>query len=212
MAPVPTPVSAPATGETPYALSKLIQERLALATGRRTGIPTVALRYAITYGPRQSLFNPYTGVVSIFSTRLLNNLPPLLYEDGQQIRDFIFVEDVARANLHVMTESAADGRAFNVGSGIGVRMAELAHVLADTYERPFAPAVVGDYRPGDARHIIHDISELSDLGFPPPTPLSAGIKRFAAWIGSQGDVQEYFTEAHQKLRDCGVVQHVQPSE
>ena len=96
---VPTPENAPVGGETVYGLTKVDQEKLVLLWGKQVGIPTVALRYSCTYGPRQSIFNPYTGVIAIFCTRLLNNLPPVLYEDGQQTRDFSFVEDIARANL-----------------------------------------------------------------------------------------------------------------
>ncbi|HEY0370240.1 MAG TPA: NAD-dependent epimerase/dehydratase family protein, partial [Chthoniobacterales bacterium] len=96
---VPTPEEAPIGGETVYGLTKVDQEKLVLLWGKQSGIPTVALRYSCTYGPRQSIFNPYTGVIAIFCTRLLNDLPPVLYEDGEQTRDFSFVEDIARANL-----------------------------------------------------------------------------------------------------------------
>ena len=97
----------------------MIQERLVLSWGRATGIPSVALRYSCTYGPRQSLFNPYTGVIAIFCTRLVNDLAPIVYEDGGQMRDLIFVEDVARANLLVASDERADGQVFNVGTGAG---------------------------------------------------------------------------------------------
>ncbi|MCA1731865.1 MAG: NAD-dependent epimerase/dehydratase family protein, partial [Actinobacteria bacterium] len=93
-----TPEEAPMGGETVYAITKVDQERLVLTWGRQTGIPTVALRYSCTYGPRQSVFNPYTGVIAIFATRLLNGQPPVLYEDGAQTRDFCYVGDIARAN------------------------------------------------------------------------------------------------------------------
>ena len=104
--PVPTDEDAPTGGENVYAISKMIQERLAHQLGRATGIPAVALRYSCTYGPRQSLFNPYTGVIAIFCTRLVNDLPPVVYEDGRQSRDLIYVEDVARANLLVADGSS----------------------------------------------------------------------------------------------------------
>src|SRR4028119_159112 len=114
---VPTPEEAPMGGETVYAITKSDQERLALAWGRQTGVPTVALRYSCTYGPRQSIFNPYTGVIAIFATRLLNGQPPVLYEDGEQTRDLCFVGDVARANLLAAENDALDGLPVNVGSG-----------------------------------------------------------------------------------------------
>jgi len=106
---VPTPESAPVGGETVYGLTKVDQEKLVLLWGRQMGVPTVALRYSCTYGPRQSIFNPYTGVIAIFCTRLLNDLPPVLYEDGEQTRDFSFVEDIARANLLAATTDKLDG-------------------------------------------------------------------------------------------------------
>ncbi len=115
----PTPENAPVGGETVYGLTKVDQERLVLLWGKQVGIPTVALRYSCTYGPRQSIFNPYTGVIAIFCTRLLNNLPPVLYEDGEQTRDFSFVEDIARANLLAAETDKLDGLAVNVGSGAG---------------------------------------------------------------------------------------------
>src|SRR5919199_1501771 len=113
----PTPEHAPIGGETVYAITKVDQERLVLSWGRQVGIPAVALRYSCTYGPRQSIFNPYTGVIAIFSTRLLNGQPPILYEDGEQSRDLCYVGDIARANLLVATTDTLDGLPVNVGSG-----------------------------------------------------------------------------------------------
>ncbi len=114
---IATPESTPGGGETVYALTKVDQERLVLLWGKQTGIPTVALRYSCTYGPRQSLFNPYTGVIAIFCTRLLNGQQPVMYEDGGQTRDLCFVEDIARANLLVATTDKLDGLPVNAGSG-----------------------------------------------------------------------------------------------
>ena len=122
---VPTPENAPVGGETVYGLTKVDQEKLVLLWGKQCGIPTVALRYSCTYGPRQSIFNPYTGVIAIFCTRLLNNLPPVLFEDGEQTRDFSFVEDIARANLLAATTDKLDGLPVNVGSGRGVPIREI---------------------------------------------------------------------------------------
>src|SRR5205085_5722204 len=127
---VPTPEDAPVGGETVYGLTKVDQEKLVLLWGKQTGIPTVALRYSCTYGPRQSMFNPYTGVIAIFCTRLLNNLPPILYEDGEQTRDFSFVEDIARANLLAAETDKLDGFAVNVGSGEGTPIRKVAQILA----------------------------------------------------------------------------------
>ena len=135
----PTPENAPVGGETVYGLTKVDQERLVLLWGKQVGIPTTALRYSCTYGPRQSIFNPYTGVIAIFCTRLLNNLPPVLYEDGEQTRDFSFVEDIARANLLAAETDKLDGLAVNVGSGHGVPIREIAEHVSEALGIHIAP-------------------------------------------------------------------------
>jgi dTDP-L-rhamnose 4-epimerase len=123
----------------PYAMSKYMSEILALNLGKLYQIPSVALRYSLTYGPRQSIFNPYTGICSIFSTRILSGKPPLIYEDGQQTRDFIFVEDVARANLLVAQSEAADFQVYNVGTGLATKVVDFAALLAKVYGREIKP-------------------------------------------------------------------------
>src|SRR6202162_6187339 len=127
---VPTPEYAPIGGETVYAITKVDQEKLVLTWGRQVGIPTVALRYSCTFGPRQSIFNPYTGVIAIFCTRLLSNLPPVLYEDGEQTRDFSFAEDIARANLLAAETHKLDGLAVNVGNGEATPIRKIAEILS----------------------------------------------------------------------------------
>src|SRR5437763_7290795 len=145
---VPTPENAPVGGETVYGLTKVDQERLVLLWGKQVGIPTVALRYSCTYGPRQSIFNPYTGVIAIFCTRLLNNLPPVLYEDGEQTRDFSFVEDIARANLLAAETDKLDGLPANVGSGKGVAVREIAQRIGEALGIKMEPEIKGEFRPG----------------------------------------------------------------
>ena len=153
---VPTPENAPVGGETVYGLTKVDQERLVLLWGKQIGIPTVALRYSCTYGPRQSIFNPYTGVIAIFCTRLLNNLPPVLYEDGEQTRDFSFVEDIARANLLAAQTDKLDGLPVNIGSACGTPIREIAEQLADILKIDIAPELNGEFRPGEMRHLTSD--------------------------------------------------------
>jgi dTDP-L-rhamnose 4-epimerase len=193
-------------GETPYAVSKLAEERTVIGMGKRLGIPTVALRYAVTFGPRQSVFNPYTGVVSIFSTLLLNDLPAVVYEDGSQTRDYIYVGDIARANVLAMEDERANGRVFNVGRGEPVTVVELLEKLAAAYGREPSYHIPNDFRPGDVRHVVHDASAIRSLGWAPETSLEDGLRAVADWISAQGSVREYYSEALEKLRERGVVQ------
>jgi dTDP-L-rhamnose 4-epimerase len=191
---------------TPYALSKYMNEILALNLGRLYGIPTVALRYSLTYGPRQSLFNPYTGITSIFSTRILTGKAPVIYEDGQQTRDFIFVEDVARANLLAAESDQANYQAFNVGTGVSTSVVQFVQLLNETYGKEVAPVMRGEFRPGDFRHLVADASRLQSLGWKAQVSLADGLRRYAQWITSYGSVEEYFSEAERLLKETGVIQ------
>jgi len=204
----PTPEHAPIGGETVYAITKVDQERLVLTWGRQAGIPTVALRYSCTYGPRQSIFNPYTGVIAIFCTRLLNQLPPVLYEDGNQTRDFSFVEDIARANLLAATTDALDGLPVNVGSGQAVTIREVAQLISDALDIPIEPLAQGEFRPGEMRHLISDTARISAVGYAPQTDLATGIERYLDWIRAQTNVRDYFAAAENILRAKGIVHRV----
>ena len=201
----PTPENAPVGGETVYGLTKVDQEKLVLLWGKQTGIPTVALRYSCTYGPRQSIFNPYTGVIAIFCTRLLNSLPPVLFEDGGQTRDFSFVEDIARANLLAAETDALDGLPVNVGSGRGVSIREIAGQISEALKIDIAPEVNGDFRPGEMRHLTSDTTRIRAAGYEPHVDLAQGIARYLDWIRTQSDVRDYFSEAADILRRKGIV-------
>jgi dTDP-L-rhamnose 4-epimerase len=200
-----TPEHVTWNGETPYAVSKLAEERTVIGMGRRLGLPTVALRYAVTFGPRQSVFNPYTGIVSIFSTLLLNGVPPTVYEDGRQTRDFIFVRDIARANLAVMADERADWRVLNVGRGEPVSVIELIEQLAAAYGVEPSYRLEGEFRPGDVRHLTHDPTEVNALGWRPETSLADGLAEVAGWITGLGALDDRFSGALGSLRDRGVV-------
>lgn len=204
----PTPEVAPVGGETVYGLTKVDQEKLVLLWGKQIGIPTVALRYSCTYGPRQSIFNPYTGVIAIFCTRLLNNLPPVLYEDGEQTRDFSFVEDIARANLLVAQTDKLDGLPVNIGSGRGVPIREIAKQLSDALDIHIEPEASGEFRPGEMRHLTSDTKQARAAGYEPRVDLVTGLARYLDWIREQSDVRDYFTEASTILRDKGIVHKV----
>jgi dTDP-L-rhamnose 4-epimerase len=205
---VPTPENAPIGGETVYGLTKVDQEKLVLLWGKQVGIPTVALRYSCTYGPRQSIFNPYTGVIAIFCTRLLNDLPPVLYEDGEQTRDFSFVEDIARANLLAATSDRLDGLPVNVGSGKGITVREIAQRVSDALGIKLDPEINGEFRPGEMRHLTSGTDRARAAGYEPQIDMEEGIGRYLAWIRSQSDVRDYFSEAAETLRRKGIVHSV----
>jgi dTDP-L-rhamnose 4-epimerase len=206
--PTATPEEAPIGGETVYAITKVDQERLVLTWGRQTGTPTVALRYSCTYGPRQSVFNPYTGVIAIFATRLLNGQPPVLYEDGEQTRDFCFVEDVARANLLAATSSNLDGQPVNIGSGRATTVRNVARMVADALNVHIEPVARGEFRPGEMRHLTSDISRAQTIGYSPRVELADGIQRYLDWIQAQTSVRDYFATAESLLRAKRIVHQV----
>src|SRR5213595_1215224 len=206
---VPTPENAPVGGETVYGLTKVDQEKLVLLWGKQTGIPTVALRYSCTYGPRQSIFNPYTGVIAIFCTRLLNNLAPVLYEDGEQTRDFSFVEDIASANLLAAQTDKLDGLAVNVGSEKGVSIRKVAGIVSSALKIDIEPEARGEFRPGEMRHLTSDTARIRSAGYQPQIKLEEGIERYIDWIRSQSDIRDYFSEAEQILKSKGIVHRVE---
>jgi dTDP-L-rhamnose 4-epimerase len=203
-----TPEEAPIGGETVYALTKVDQERLVLSWGRQTGIPSVALRYSCTYGPRQSVFNPYTGVIAIFATRLLNGQPPVLYEDGEQTRDFCYVGDVARANLLAARTDKLDGLPVNVGSGRATTILKIAEMVSEALDVKIKPVARGEFRPGEMRHLTSDISRVRSAGYEPEVDLGTGIERYLEWIRAQGSVRDYFAAAEPVLREKRIVHRV----
>jgi dTDP-L-rhamnose 4-epimerase len=208
----PTPENAPVGGETVYGLTKVDQEKLVLLWGKQVGIPTIALRYSCTYGPRQSIFNPYTGVIAIFCTRLLNNLPPILYEDGEQTRDFSFVDDIARANLLTAETDKLDGLAVNVGCGHGTSIRKIAELVSEALKIKIKPEGRGEFRPGEMRHLTSDTTRICSIGYKPDVDLADGIQRYIDWIKSQTDVRDYFSEAEKILRDKGIVHRAEVAQ
>jgi dTDP-L-rhamnose 4-epimerase len=190
LVPVPTPEGkAPALASV-YALSKFDQERLSLMIGRAYNIPTVALRFFNAYGPRQALSNPYTGVLAIFASRLLNGKPPAIFEDGYQKRDFVSVYDVARACRLALETPGAAGEVFNVGSGSAYTICEIAERTAKVLGKAdVAPDILGKYRVGDIRHCFADISKARrTLGYEPQVELNEGLSELAAWLEGQAAV------------------------
>jgi len=196
----PTPESAPTGGETVYALTKVDQERLTLSWSRQVGIPAVALRFACTYGPRQSMFNPYTGVIAVFCSRLVNGLPPVLYEDGEQTRDLTYVSDIATACLRAADEDRWDGRAVNIGTGRPTSVRRLARLLAELLEVGVEPETPGAYRPGEMRALTPDVGVARAAGYQAAVRLEEGLERYVSWLRAQGPVAERFTESLARLR------------
>lgn len=192
-------------GSTAYAVSKHSQEEIAIGFGRTYGIPSVALRYAITFGPRQSFRNAYSGLSGILAQRVLNDKPVVLYEDGQQTRDIVFVEDVADANIFVMERDDVNYQAFNVGTGRGVSMHEFVNVLASKLRVTAKIELPGEFRLGDVRHLVADVGRLQRLGWRAKTTLDHAAQRYAEWIIQQPQVDDRAGAAIEDMRRRGVV-------
>jgi dTDP-L-rhamnose 4-epimerase len=202
--PVPTPETKSPELTSIYALTKYDQERTCLLVGGAYRIPTVALRLFNVYGPRQALSNPYTGVLAIFASRLLNDRPPRVFEDGRQRRDFVSVHDVARAFETALDRDGADGLAVNIGSGESVTVLELAHRLARQLGKEIEPEVTGEQRVGDVRHCFADVSLARErLGFEAQVALDDGIAELAEWLAGQSAVDRV-DEAAQELARRGL--------
>ncbi len=186
VSPKETPEHKPLYPTSVYAITKQDQEQFCLVVGRSYGIPTVALRYFNVYGPRQALSNPYTGVCAIFSARLLNGHAPMIFEDGDQSRDFVHVTDIAKANLLALESDKADYRAINIGTGRATSVKDVAQLLANGLGKEIEPEIVGKYREGDIRHCVADISlARSLLGYQPRVSLEHGIPELLSWVKEQ---------------------------
>jgi dTDP-L-rhamnose 4-epimerase len=185
--PVATPERKRVSLSSIYALNKYDQERMCLLFGSAYDVPVVALRFFNVYGPDQALSNPYTGVLAIFAGRLLNERPPLIFEDGMQRRDFVHVSDVARACGLALSGSGADNQVVNVGSGNSFTVCEIAERLARVIGKEhIQPQITGKYRVGDIRHCFADISLASEaLGFAPEVELDDGLAQLAEWLEGQ---------------------------
>jgi dTDP-L-rhamnose 4-epimerase len=184
--PEPTAESKPLRPTSIYAVNKRDHEEMFLAVGAAYGIPTVALRFFNVYGERQALSNPYTGVAAIFSSRLLNDRPPILFEDGKQTRDFIDVRDIARCCALALERDGADGRTLNVGTGIPTSIIEVARVIADGLGKEIDPEIRNEYRAGDIRHCYADTRLAEELlGFRAQIAFEAGMEELLAWLEGQ---------------------------
>jgi len=184
--PLPTPESKAIEPASVYAIHKRGQEELFLVVGRAYGIPVIAFRYFNTYGTRQALSNPYTGVAAIFASRLLSGSAPLVFEDGRQRRDFVSVLDVAEVNWLAAHQDGGDSEVFNVGSGVSVTVLDIARIMGVALGRDLAPDISGKYREGDIRHCFADTSKIRrKLGWSPQHSLEAEASNLAGWVKRQ---------------------------
>jgi dTDP-L-rhamnose 4-epimerase len=202
--PVPTPETKPPSLSSIYALSKFDQERMCLLVGRAYNIPTVALRFFNVFGTRQALSNPYTGVLAIFASRLLNNRAPFIFEDGHQRRDFVSVYDVVQACRLALDVSEAAGQSFNVGSGHSVAIRDVADLVSGILGKPIEPEICGKYRVGDIRHCFADITRARALlGYEPTVTLADGMLQLADWLQDQA-AEDRVAEASHELAARGL--------
>ncbi len=204
LTPEPTAEDKPLFPTSIYAISKRDQEEMCLTVGRAYSIPVVALRYFNTYGPRQAVSNPYTGVAAIFSSRLLNQRPPLIFEDGLQSRDFVHVSDVVQANLLAMQNDAANYEVINVGTGRSLSILDVANFLARAMDLEIKPHIVEKFREGDIRHCYSDISKARRvLGYTPRVTFEDGMSDLVNWVERQESL-DLLDRALQELERRGL--------
>jgi dTDP-L-rhamnose 4-epimerase len=197
--------------QNPYGISKYTQEMIGLNLGRRYQIPTVCLRYSIVNGPRQSFRNAYSGVLRTFTQRLLTSKPPICYEDGGQLRDYVSIHDVVRANVLVLEDDRADFQVFNVGGNRQISVVEYARLIGDRLGSTIEPHVPGVYRFGDARHILSDVTKLKALGWTPTVALEDVVDEYTAWAIEQPDFRDYSEEAEAQMVAVGTIRKAVPS-
>jgi dTDP-L-rhamnose 4-epimerase len=188
-----------------YGMSKHAQETVAVNLGRRYGIPTVALRYSIVQGPRQSVYNAYSGACRIFCLSYLLGGAPTLYEDGQAVRDYVNIHDVVDANVLVLSDDRAAGRVFNVGGGTGYTTEQFADLVRRQYGSDQAGRISGEYRFGDTRHILSDVDALKQLGWVPRRTPAESVAEYAGWLDGMPGLDTVLAEANARMRTLGVV-------
>lgn len=189
-----------------YGLTKHNQEQSVLIACNALGIDAVAFRYQNVYGPGQSLKNPYTGILSIFSTAILNGNPINIFEDGEESRDFVYIDDVINATILGIESDAASGHALNVGSGVATSVSKVAQTLVKAYKREVPVSVTGQYRIGDIRHNYADLAQVkSVLGFKPKVTFDKGIRQFTGWVQQQELASDKYEASLQEMRKKGLL-------
>jgi dTDP-L-rhamnose 4-epimerase len=202
MLPTPERIANP---QNAYGMSKYGQEMVAVNLGGRYGIPTVALRYSIVQGPRQSVYNAYSGACRIFCLHYQQGLAPTLYEDGGAIRDYVNIQDVVDANMLALADDRAVGRVFNVGGGQPVTTREFSDIVMRQYDSAEPGRVTGEFRFGDTRHILSDVSALKALGWTPKRAPAESVAAYATWLEGTPDLDGILAQANARMRQMGVV-------
>ena len=188
-----------------YGISKYNQEQLVLVGGKSLNIPSVAFRYQNVYGPGQSLSNPYTGILSIFSTQIKNKNPINIFEDGQESRDFVYIDDVVTATILGLEKKQANYNVYNVGSGNHISVLEIANKLVKLYNSEININVTGNFRIGDIRHNYADLEKIKmDLNFIPQTQFNQGITHFVKWVNTQKISEDLYSKSINELRKRGL--------
>jgi dTDP-L-rhamnose 4-epimerase len=205
--PVQTPESKPLYRDSIYSMTKYHQEEMVLLIGRTYGIPAVAPRFFNVYGPRQSLSNPYAGVAAIFLSRLLNDQPPMVFEDGGQLRDFVSIHDVVDGLLLMLETSGADFLPVNLGSGTRISILQVAKTLSELVGKPIEPRVLNTGRTFDVRHIFADIARAREtLGYAPKVTFERGMAELIEWTRSNPEGSaDFFDKAVGELRARGLL-------
>lgn len=192
-----------------YGLSKIAQERVALSLGKRYGVPTVAMRYSITQGPRQSFYNAYSGACRVFCLNFHLGREPMIYEDGHQVRDFVNIHDVVSANLLVLRDDRADYEMFNVGGGKPHTVSEFASVVAQVFgARDYQPIPCGKYRFGDTRHIFSDVSKLKRLGWSATRSIYDSVDTYKGWLATADNAAAILDYCNRQMKKLNVVREV----
>ena len=193
-----------------YAVSKFSQELISLNLGRRYDIPTACMRYSIVQGPRQSFYNAYSGACRIFSLSLFFERAPGIYEDGEQVRDFVNIEDVAAANVMVLESSKSNNEVYNVGGGKAYTVAEFYECVRDVYKSKIAAKIDGYFRLGDTRHICSDITKLKKLGWTPQHGIKKSVEDYVTYLRAQENIDDILEYADRKMKSLNVVQQARP--
>lgn len=190
---------------TAYGISKYSIELLAKVLGKKYSIPTVCMRYTYVQGPRNSFYNAYSGVARVFAMRILKNKPPILFEDGKGLRDYVNVFDVTRANLLVLEDDRTNNEVFFVGGGKAYTGIEFAETMLKVFGSNLEPQTPGIFRVGDTRSTVSDISKLRNLGWEPKVSLEQSLKEYRHWLLEQGPIKDVSDKATERMKKEGVI-------